>query len=399
MAARTYKGRTLPAALNLVRRELGDEAVIVSVTERSTGVEVVAASSQSRKGMRQLFERMRASKTEAQPAPVAVGAEDLATVRLEPGMALSELEGDGMEVIEELEALDDMVPARRGHVPEVERPSRPERTGRPGLRVVGSKGQSASPLALALESMDLPPDLAARVASAAGQGPQAWARVLNWLERKWPIPEPPVAHPSDLQALAFLGPAGVGRSTLIHGLASRAVIDEPGRVVIVQIGFPGRRVSTLGELDAPVGVELRRANYPEELRRVVLDHRDVSAVLLDLPSIDLREEGELFALKRFVTAVNRSCPEVSWHTVIPANWSTREATRTVRALDFANLAGIAWTHLDRVGDPGTIVATTLRTDVPPSFLHGDPRGTGEQSGAAGWDGIVEWLGSESKAER
>ena len=184
MSARTYKGRSLPAALNLVRRELGEEAVIVSVTEGAAGVEVVAVGSRSRKGMRQLFERVRAVKAQAQRVDVAVGAEDVTMGRGEP-------DGGGLDNLDQLEPIED------GSVPAT------ERTGHPELRVVGSKRQPASPIALALDSMDLPPDLAARVASTAGQGPLGWERVLSWLERGWPIPEPPVSDPSKPQALAF----------------------------------------------------------------------------------------------------------------------------------------------------------------------------------------------------
>jgi|GEM_PF-2496627 len=379
MSARTYRAESLSAALSAVRMDLGDEAVIVSVKEGSSVTEVVAAASRSRKGMRQLFERVRANK--AQPAAMAVGAEHVAMATLSP---IPIDDDDDLELPEPLPDLGS--PAERAGM-----------AGRPGLRVVGSSRTPASPIAQALDGMDLPPDLAARVAAAAGHGPLGWERVLSWLERGWPVPEPPVARVGRPQALAFLGPQSVGRSTLIRGLAARAVIDEPGRVVIVQLGFPGRPIDPISELSAPIGVEVRRANHPGELRRVVFDHQDVSAVLLDLPSADIHDAGERAALARFVAAATRACPEVNWHAVLPANWSTREATRTLRALEFAPLRGIAWTFLDRVADPGTVIATTLRTDLPPSFLSGDRAGSGEHSGAADWDGIVDWLSSESKA--
>ena len=389
MSARTFRARSLVDALRTVRAELGESAVIVSTTETAAGVEVKAMTSTSRRGMRRMLERLQARReqeameVEDQVLPVAAGAGPhvvLATpMQSDPD--------DDLVLPDPDPVVDSWVPAA----------TRAGLDGVPGLQVVGDVAPRKSPIAAALNEMDLPPDLAARLAAAAGRGPLGWERILAFLERSWPTPGPHLGRVGRPVAMAFVGPDGVGRSTLIRGLASRAVVDEPGRVVMVQIGFPGRRVDPRSELDAPVGVEVRRANHPSELRHVVLDHGDVSAVLLDLPTIDVHSDGERQALHRFVQAAERACPEVEWHAVLSARWSTREATRTLRALDFVPLRGAAWTFLDRVADPGTVIATTLRTDVPPSFLHGDSSGDGESSGAATWDSIVDWLRTESNA--
>lgn len=376
MPARTYRAASLTAALGAVRESLGSDAVIVSVSESESGAEVVAAVSPSRKGTRKLFEKTRAWRS-GRSAAMAVGAEMVGAA--EPVSLGSE------EFVPPKEPLRAPVrsPAARAGL-----------QGGASLRVVGAPIPS-SPIATALEAMDLPPDLAARIASVAGRGPLGWERVLAWLESGWPVPGPTVARHGRPQAFAFVGPEGVGRSTLIRGIASRAVIDEPGRVVMLQVGFPGRPVNPLAEHAAPVGVEVRRANHPGELRDVVFDHQDVSAVLLDLPSVDVHDAGERRALFRFVESARRACPEIGWHAVLSARWSARESVRALDALDLIPLAGVAWTFLDRVADPGTLLATTLRTDIPPSFLHGGRSGTGEHSGAASWDSVVDWLSSAS----
>ncbi len=385
MSARTFRAVTLVDALRAVRAELGESAVIMSTAESAVGVEVTAMASTSRRGMRRMLERLQASRErsyevfEEEALPVAAGGGGhVVLASSQPATP-----DDDLELPEPV--ADNWVPAA----------TRAGMDGVPGLQVVRDAPLRKAPIAAAFRDMDLPPDLAARLTAAAGRGPLGWERVLSFLERGWPTPDAHLGRVGRPVALAFVGPNGVGRSTLIRGLASRAVIDEPGRVVIVQVGFPGRRLDPRTELDAPVGVELRRAHHPHELRSVVLDHSDVSAVLLDLPTIDVHDPGERQALDRFVQAAERSCPEVEWHAVLSARWSTREATRTLRALDFVSLRGAAWTHLDRVADPGTVIATTLRTDVPPSFLHGDGTGDGSSSGAATWDSIVDWLKTEA----
>ncbi len=385
MSARTFRAVNLVSALRAVRAELGDSAVIMSTVESAQGVEVKAMTATSRRGMRRMLERLQAQRdraeqeAEEEALPVAAGGGGH-VVLASPSEPLPE---DDLELPEPVE--DSYVPAA----------TRAGLDGAPGLQVVRDAPPRKTPIAAALRDMDLPPDLAARLTKVAGRGPLGWERILAFLERGWPSPDVHLGRVGRPVALAFVGPDGVGRSTLIRGLASRAVIDEPGRVVMVQIGFPGRRLDPRSELDAPVGVELRRAHHPSELRHIVLDHSDVSAVLLDLPAIDVHNPGEREALQRFVQAAERSCPEVEWHAVLSARWSTREATRTLRALDFVPLQGAAWTFLDRVADPGTVIATTLRTDLAPSFLHGDGNGDGESSGAATWDSIVDWLRTET----
>lgn len=376
MSARTYRAGSLGAALAAVRRSLGDDAVIVETRETASGVEVVAAGARRRRGMRQLFEASRAAQAAPQPR-LAAAAGSVAYARIGGD--------DDLELPEPIEEGRAPTPAERAGL-----------ISRPRLRAVGSD-EGPSPIAAALEAIDLPPDLSARIAAAAGRGPLGWERVLSWVERQWPIPEVPVGRPGRPSALAFIGPPGSGRSTLVRGLAARAVIDEPGRVVMVQMGFPGRPLRPRDELDAPVGAEVRVANHPSELGRIVHDHRDVSAVLLDLPSVDLHDAGAVRALQRFVAAATRACPAVAWHAVLPARWSIREACYSLRALDFAPLDGVAWTHLDVVQDPGTVVATSLRMDLPPTFLHGDRDGMGEQSGTASWDTLVDWLSAVSRS--
>jgi len=374
MSARTYRAGSLGAALAAVRRALGEDAVIVETRESASGVEVVAAGARRRRGMLELYQRARAAQA---AVPLAAGAESV--VYAHPAG------DDDLELPE---------PVEEGRAP-----TAAERAGlisRPRLRAVGS-GSGPSPIAAALDAIDLPPDLSARIAAAAGRGPLGWERVLSWMERQWPIPEVPVGRPGRPSAMAFIGPQGSGRSTLVRGLAARAVIDEPGRVVMVQMGFPGRPLRPRDELDAPVGAEVRVANHPSELGRIVHDHRDVSAVLLDLPSVDLHDPGAVRALQRFVGAASRACPSIAWHGVLPARWSIREACYSLSALDFVPLAGVAWTHLDVVQDPGTVVATTLRMDLPPTFLHGDRDGTGAQSGTASWDSLVDWLSAVSRS--
>jgi hypothetical protein len=189
--------------------------------------------------------------------------------------------------------------------------------------------------------------------------------------------------------LGFVGPRGVGRSTLVRGLAGRAAISDPGRVAWLRVGFPRRRLPAARS--APVGVDLRTAHSLAEVGRVAEDHSDVTAMLLDLPGVDVHSPSEMSALLKFVKACDENWGRVHWNAVIPATWSTREATRAVVAMKPLGVEAIAWTCIDQAGDSGTLVSSTLRTDLPPSFVHGDRVGDGGTSNAAVWDDIIAAL--------
>jgi hypothetical protein len=347
----TFRAPTAMAAFERIRLRLGDSAAILEVRETPSGVEVVASAGRSRVG------RALLAPTIAKPraVPDDSGEHPVASIP-EFGPPPGEVAPDG----------------------------------RPVLRVVGGR-RAASPVEDFFRSLDFPIDVAARIGSVAGKGPHAWNRVLGWLERTRPIldvPAPPAGSPL---CVGFVGPRGVGRSTIARGLAASAAMSHPGRVIWVEVGFPGRRLAQRHDLDVPLGVDRRTADSPQELRQIGRDYDDVGLVVVDLPGVDVAKAAELNALERYVTTAHRSFRGISWHVVVPANWSVRESCRAIEALKVTRPHGVAWTFLDAVADPGTTIATALRTDLSPSFFHGDRTGDGATSRGASWEEVVDWL--------
>ena len=312
-----------------IRRDLGDTAVILDVRQTQRGVEVDATAAESKAHLR----RFLAKKA----APVELTLDAL--VEFDAGV---------------------------------------------------SAPPAGSPVYRQLCAIDFPPALATRLSTIAGVSDRSWAMLEAWLDRRYPAPLLPQTSDGP-RALGFMGPQRVGRSTLVRGLAARAAITEPGRIVWLQVGFPGRPRARLTDRDAPVGVDLRQVHRPLEMEQIADDHGDVSVVLVDLPGFDASIEGEVKALNRFLRAARGCWPALQLHGVLPARWSTREAARTAAALRDLGAEGIGWTATDRVADPGTVLATSIRTEMPPSFLHGDAAGNGSTSRAASWQEIVGWL--------
>jgi len=347
MTTLTFAAPTMQAAFRRVRDKLGEKAVILDVKNLGGSVEVTAGQERPR-GLRRFLE---------------AGAR---TARVE----LFDDDDDDIDAA-------DLVP----------------------LRLLGGPGRLPSRFARVLSRLEIPPDLAARVSSIVGDGPEAWTRLQEHLERAHRVSEPMPDPDTGVLAIGFLGGRGVGRSTLVRGLAARAAIQQPGRVVWLEAGFPARPVPPTPGLLAPLGVDHRVANHPYEIDLIAGEHGDVSAVLVDLPGIDVHVPGERKALQRYVRAVRKAWPSITLHAVAPATWSAREAARSQEAQVTLGATAAAWTWMDRVGDPGTILATTLRTSLPPGFFGGSTDGDGEGARSAGWDEVIAWMVECTNSEK
>ncbi len=347
MAIQTFSAETAEAAFAKIKKTLGSAAVIIDVHRGPRGVRVSAAPASKGSSMQRFF---------------AGGAQVGANSR-------------GIEADSDMGATT-VASATVSSA---------------GLRVVGGSGLGPS-LRGNLQQIDFPPDLLSRVCAVGGSREDGWERLGTWLKAE----HPPLVgrirgQVGPVMIMGFMGPRGVGRSTLVRGLAARAATSNSGGVVWLRIGFPRRRLEALADVDLPVGVDVRTVNSIPELRRLTRDLVGVSAILIDLPGVNVHAESELAALGKFVAACNASWDRVYWNAVAPATWSTRAAAHSAQALAELGAEALAWTCLDQAGDTGTLLATTLRSGLPPSFLHSDRLGDGSTSNAASWRDVLDPL--------
>jgi len=360
MVVQTFSASCAEVAFSRIKESLGQSAMILEVRRTARGVEVLAAPARAPGSLRRMYEVGRASPP--------LGA---ANERPRSGKGRGPRDSSATSSGDDERWMD--------------------------------SAMVHSPVRTVLESIDFPPDLCSRLSGLGARSDSSWHSVTAWLEQCYPPLSPTAGRKSGSGgiALGFIGPRGVGRSTLVRGLSTRAAIADPGRIVWVRVGFPRRRLPAVEANEAPIGVDLRVAHSLAELQAIAQEHGDYDALLIDLPGIDVHSNAERVALQKFIRAASSAWGRVSWHSVIPATWSAREAIRTLSALKPLGLHGTAWTCMDLVGDPGTVVAATMRSELRPAFLHGDRTGDGGSTRTASWEDIVgqlEVLGPEENFE-
>ncbi len=142
MSVQSFAAQTTQDAFRRVRDKLGSAAVILQVKQSPAGVEVLAARERPRAGLLKLLDGgpIESIETVAEPELPRLGT---------------------VEITDESLA------------------------GRTQLRLVEEE-EAPKTLGSVLSRIEFPSDMSARLTSVAGSGPEAWDRILGWLERVFP---------------------------------------------------------------------------------------------------------------------------------------------------------------------------------------------------------------------
>ena len=347
-ATRTFRGRSLEELLPQVKRELGDDAVILDRREILDGgvggffqqriVEVDAASGATARLFAAELERAEEDIADGlaevapvpPPAPAApahrphvdarvtdVSVDDLFTApRQDPGLASLFAAGR-----EELAAVEP-APGPQPEPALAASPWQPPQLGAPEPEVVPEP--ESQPQAVSAGDDDLVDALVGR-----GMDPAVAADVVaEAVERIAPLqPERPV------------------RELVVTALARR--------IPLARLGAGPRVVAVVG----PGG-----AGKTSLARRLEDGARGIT--VLDTPALSRRDREGL----RKLAADLRAAGAVEVHLVLPATTGIHAARELLRAVGDLGVTALAVTHADETEQLGTAVGLAIETDLPISFV-------------------------------
>jgi flagellar biosynthesis protein FlhF len=335
MQIRRYQAASLREAFSLIRADLGPEAVIIGTRKVRGGVEVSAA-----------IDHDVAAEAPTSPSAARAPGADLRDLRLDLAALRQLVLGAGM-----LAGQDPGQAALYGWL-----------TGR-GL-----------PSEVALELVS---ELKAEADWALPPTQTALSRLTEAVSRLvtaggWELP-----GRGTRQALALVGPTGVGKTTMLAKLAARLSRQDDRRVGLIscdsyRIGAPDQVRSFARVLDLP----LRLCESPSELGAALAGFRDRDVLLIDTPGCSPHDAERLAEM-----AVLRECGAQS-HLVLSATTREEEMAAAIRGFEETGFASVIFTKLDEAERFGALVGAASRSRRPISWLGTGQRVPGDLQAAS-----------------
>jgi flagellar biosynthesis protein FlhF len=351
MKTLTFRGSNMMEALEHVQRELGPEALIVSVRQvpggpawqvwRQPQVEVVAMVSPA------------VGPSASATAPAA-GLTAPATTRVQPRP--------------QVEATQ---PRRR-----VEPVARLDRSAQPG-------GWAASLLAIQrrLLAQGVDEEFVRGILATCNEalGPKALEdetrvqeAVLRQLEAGL-ITRGETKHLSS-KVICLVGTSGSGKTTTTAKLAAYHIRTLGCKVAwvcadTVRAGAVAQARAYAEALRVP----LRVAYTPEELAQAVAAEASADLVVVDTPGCNPRREAEIVAIGELLTAL----PQRATYWVVPATAKETDLMDALAAWEPFGVQGLVLTKLDETRALGSVFNAAWRSQLPLAYFTTGPRVLGE----------------------
>lgn len=355
MIIRSYTGRSVPEALEKVKTDLGDGALIIETRTirepgllgRKNGYEVVAAIDDAPK---HTGPEHRSANTEH-----AHQASRLARAYAPTPAATPEPVSDAHPGIE-----DELAAIRR-------------QLARLAVGQGTPVGHLGDALATVLEDGELPAEhLAELDAAVAAAGPrldvtkrQDFCALL--LARHLSCAGPIVWE--DRRRLMVVGPTGVGKTTTLAKLAGELVLKRRKRVALItidtyRVGAQDQLKAYADLLDVPLEVATTPAQFAAALKRFA----DKDAVLIDTAGRSPADTVRVHELKGFCRAAADAGLPVSVMLAVAANSGRPEFAAVVERFSLLPIEHAVVTKLDECLAAGRLYGCLRRHRLPLNYL-------------------------------
>jgi flagellar biosynthesis protein FlhF len=398
MQTKTYFASSVPAALELARKELGEDAMLVtskpaSVDARPFGrLEVTFAyeaksaaptpppiamgprpavfpvvnREQSRESNR---EPKREQYSAAEPFRVLRNLSAPAPIPAEP-RSISEPRGisESRNLISEMDELRNQIAALRQAV--VPQGMIPQGAARPASYAPPVRGREMrSGIADQLIATGLGADIADEIAAAlrGNESPEAVAREIAG--------RIPVASFSDLNAgetrqVALVGPPGRGKTTTLVKLAVRFGLANRVPVKIYSAGSHGVGCEEqLARYASILGVPFQACESLEGLGLALNGEMWKGLVLIDTPGISPADSAEIGEFARFF----KRRPEIERHLVLRADTRSADIANVLARFTPMEVSRLLFTGLDEAVCLGSMADALIRSRIPGALSGTGPR--------------------------
>ncbi len=332
MKLKSYFSESVEVAVELARKELGDDALLVNArpttpeTRHLGAYEIVFGLTPT-----------GPPRASAKAAPAAYG-------RQSPDRPVPDrLLNDVAEMKREIERL--------GH-------------SLRGARMFGSPGsatpETGDPSELYAELLANELDMALAQAVAKGAALEDLFEVDSTLGR----------HGATRGVVALVGPPGVGKTTTLIKLAAHygLVSLKPAQILSADV-FRIAAADQLRSLSGILGIGCDIVETPVALAQALEEHRAKDLIFIDTPGLGPGDMEDGADLARLIA----SHPEIDTHLVLPASMKPSDMARVIERYEIFHPAKLLFTRIDETDRYGALVSEAARRSLPISFLS-----TGQQ---------------------
>lgn len=171
--------------------------------------------------------------------------------------------------------------------------------------------------------------------------------------------------PGRARRVAFVGPAGAGKTTTLAKLAAHFRLRERKEVAIVSLDMQrlasGEQLRRYAEI---IGVPFHSAQTIAAVKEILHGLRDTDLVLIDTHGLGPREQAHFARLAALVRATRPD--EV--HLVLPASLTAGAQASIARTFAPLGVSRVALTHLDEAVGLGVVLNTIDHLEWGISYL-------------------------------
>jgi len=316
MKLKSYFSGTVEAAMELARKELGEDALLVNARPATAETRHLGA-------YEVVFGSLGGSPPAMQAQPAPGGANRSAQDPVRKDLA---------DMKREIERLSKCLS---------------------GARMFASPASEESDLCARLVANELDPMLAQAVAQGAP------------LDKFFEVDATLGRRGAGRAVIALVGPPGVGKTTTLvklaarYGLASR----KPAQIISADV-FRIAAADQLRSLAAILGIGCDVVETPVALSQAIEEHRLKEYIFIDTPGLARNDMEDGMDLARMIA----SHPEIDTHLVLPASMKPADMARVIERYEIFQPKKLLFTRTDETVCFGALINEASRRELPISFL-------------------------------
>ena len=187
------------------------------------------------------------------------------------------------------------------------------------------------------------------------------------------------------KVVAFIGPAGVGKTTSIAKLAAHLALKKKKKVVLMTLdGYRIGAVEQLRTYAGLMGVPFRFVDRMSDLARTVEENNQRDYILIDTAGRGPRDLNAMNDLAAFL----KQSANIERHLVLSATTKPSDLRRIMDHFEICGPDHLLFTKLDETSTPGPILNELVRTQKSFSY-YSDGQRVPEDLHAVSRDRIID----------